>query len=135
MVLGKYAHFIASSRCMVKVQPFSPNYNVEMIEIVDASVLHECPFSENMVVFVIKDILHVIEMDNNLILPFIIREVGVQIEEVLKIHVDDLSVEDHAIVFKGTGFRIPLSLHGIFSSFPTTKPSVDDLNGINDVYL
>ena len=34
-----------------------------------------------------------------------------------------------------TGFRIPLSLWGIFSYFPTSKPTHDDLLNPNEVYI
>ena len=47
----------------------------------------------------------------------------------------DPSVDDHAIVFNETGFRMPMSLHGIFSYFPTSKPSVEDMTDLGEVYL
>jgi hypothetical protein len=45
------------------------------------------------------------------------------------------SEEDHAITFPVTGFRIPLSLWGIFSYFPTSKPTKDDRVEPDEVYL
>ena len=52
-----------------------------------------------------------------------------------KIHLEDLSVEDHAIIFKETGFCIPLSLWGVFSYFSSSLPMQAMLHGGNDVYL
>ena len=70
-------------------------------------------------------------MDNNLIPPFIMQEAGIQVKEIPKIHVENPSVEDQAIVFKETRFRIPLSLYGILSYFPTARPTASDLNEID----
>ena len=44
-------------------------------------------------------------------------------------------MNDQALVFKETGFRIPLSIHGIFSFFPTTKPTENELQVGHDVYI
>jgi hypothetical protein len=52
-----------------------------------------------------------------------------------KIQVRDPGVNDHAITFPETGFRIPLALWGVFSYFPTSKPSKETLNAIKDMYL
>ena len=135
IVVGKNAHIINPTGRKVRVQPYSPNYEPQNILIVDAAVMYECPFSGRRVILVMRDALHVSEMENNLIPPFIMREVGILVNKVPKIHVDDPLLEDHAIIFKETDFRIPLSLHGIFSYFPTTKPTICNLNEIEDVYL
>ena len=74
-------------------------------------------------------------MDHNLIPPFMLREMGVTVNDVPKIHKQDPTVDDHAITFAETGFRIPLSLWGIFSYFPTSKPTHDDLLNPNEVYI
>ena len=55
--------------------------------------------------------------------------------DVPKIHKEDPTVDDHTITFAETGFRIPLSLWGIFSYFPTSKPTHDDLLNPNEVYI
>ena len=74
-------------------------------------------------------------MDNNLIPPFILWEMGVTVNDVPKIHKEDPTVDDHAITFVEMGFWIPLSLWGIFSYFPTSKPTHDDLLNPNEVYI
>ena len=74
-------------------------------------------------------------MDNNLIPPFMLREMGVSVNDVPKIHMEDPTVDDHAITFVETGFRIPLSLWGIFSYFPTSKPTHADLLNPDEVYI
>ena len=60
---------------------------------------------------------------------------GVTVNDVPKIHKEDPTMDDHAITFVETGFRIPLLLWGIFSYFPTSKPTHDDLLNLNEVYI
>ena len=60
---------------------------------------------------------------------------GVTVNDVQKIHKEDPTVDDHAITFMEMGFRIPLSLWGIFSYFPTSKSTHDDLLNPNEVYI
>ena len=74
-------------------------------------------------------------MSNNLLPPFMLREAGMPINEVPKIHVSSKTQEHHSIMFQETNFRIPLSLYGTFSYFPTTKPSTKDLEEPDDVYV
>ena len=60
---------------------------------------------------------------------------GGTMNDVPKIHKEDPTVDDHAITFVETGFWIPLSLWGIFSYFPTSKPTHDNLLNPNEVYI
>ena len=53
----------------------------------------------------------------------------------LKIQVVDPAEDDHAIFFPEMNFRIPLSLWGIFSYFPTSKPTQDELVETSDMYM
>ena len=86
-------------------------------------------------ILVLRNALYVLSMDNNLIPPFMLREMGVTVNDVPKIHKVDPTVDDHAITFMETGFRIPLSLWGIFSYCPTSKPTHDDLLNQTEVYI
>ena len=63
------------------------------------------------------------------------REAGIVVRVMAKIHVETLVVEDHSITFVETGFRIPLSLWGVFSYFPTSKPMSKTLQNAMDVYI
>ena len=82
---------------------------------------------------VLCNALYVPSMEHNLIPPFMLREMGVTVNDVPKIHKEDPTVDDHAITF--TGFRVPLSLWGIFSYFLTSKPTHDDLLNPGEVYI
>ena len=66
-------------------------------------------------------------MTHNLLPLFMLREAGITIIEVPKIHVTSPTEEHHAVTFQETNFRIPLSLHGTFSHFHTSKPSIQEL--------
>jgi hypothetical protein len=74
-------------------------------------------------------------MANNLIPEFMMHKAGIIVNSMPKIQVTDPSVDDYAITFLETGFHILLSLWGMFSYFPTSKPSRDDLVEPEDVIL
>jgi hypothetical protein len=74
-------------------------------------------------------------MFHHWITNFMTREAGVIVKDTPKIQLDYPSEEDHAITFPETGFRIPLSLWGVSSYFPTTKPPKDDLIEPDEVYM
>ena len=64
-----------------------------------------------------------------------LKEAGITINEVPKIHESSPTEEHHAIIFQETNFQIPLSLNGTFSYFPTSKPSIKDLEEPENVYV
>ena len=61
------------------------------------------------------------------------REAGIDVRDVPKIHVDKPQVENPSLYFPDEKVRIMLSLDGIFSYFPTSKPSVKDLEECENV--
>jgi hypothetical protein len=62
-------------------------------------------------------------MSHNLIPPFLLREAGVVVKDIPKMQVNDPTVSDHSVYFPRSDIRIPLALCGIFSYFPTRKPT------------
>ena len=98
-------------------------------------VRYNNPYNGKSYILVLWNALYVPSMDNNLIPPFMLRKMGVTVNDVPKIHKEDPTVDDHAITFMETGFQIPLSLWGIFLYFPTSKPTHDDLLNPNEVYI
>jgi hypothetical protein len=124
VVVGKQCLVIEWSGRTASVNPFTPDYDaMTEVPIVDAAVLYECPFSGNEYILLLRNALHVPAMDNNLIPPFVMRETGIIVNDTPKIYLKDLTVEDHTILFDDSNFRIPLSLWGIFSYFPTRAPA------------
>ena len=126
-VVGKHAYIIAKTGKKVDVSPFMPDYQPLMVPLVNDTVRYDNPYNRKSYIQVLRNALYVPLMDNNLIPPFMLREMGVAMNDVPKIHKEDPTVDDHAITFMEMGFRIPLSLWGIFSYFPTSKPTHDDL--------
>ena len=134
-VVGKHAYTIAKTGKKVDVSPFTPDYKPLTVPLVHATVRYDNPYNRKSYILVLRNALHVLSMDNNLIPPFMLREMGVTVNDIPKLHKEDPTVDDHAITFVEMGFRIPLSLWGIFSYFPTSKPTHDDLINPNEVYI
>jgi hypothetical protein len=103
------------------------------VPLVDAAVRYDR--DGRVYILLIRNALYVPSLYHNLLPPFMMREAGVIVKDNPKIQLDDPSEEDHAITFPETGFRIPLFLSGVFSYFPTTKPTKDDLVEPDEVYL
>ena len=59
-------------------------------------------------------------------------ENGIVVNECAKIHCEDPTREDHAIIFKGYNLCIPLQLHGIFSYFVTRKPDIESVVDVDE---
>ena len=134
-VVGKGAFVLATHDRTCQVSPYTPDYKPMSVPMVDAAVKYECPYDGRVYILIIRNALLVPAMDHNLLPPFMLREAGILLKDVPKIQVEDPSEEDHAITFSETGFRIPLSLWGTFSYFPTTKPTKDDLVDPSEVYM
>ena len=134
-VVEKHAYIIAETGKKVDVSPFMPDNQPLMVPLVDAMVRYDNPYNGKSYRLVLQNALYVPSMDNNPIPPFMLREIGVTVNDVPKIHKEDPTVDAHAITFMETGFRIPLLLWGIFSYFPTSKPTHDDLLNPTEVYI
>ena len=116
-VIGKNAYILSKIGETVDVAPFTPDYKPIGVELVDAALKYECPYSGEVKILIIRRGLYAPSMTHNLIPPFMLREARIHINEVPKIHVTSPTEEHHAVTFKETNFRIPLTLHGTFSYF------------------
>ena len=134
-VVGKHAYIIAKTGKKVDVSPFTPDYKPLAVPLVDATVKYDNPYNGKSYILLLRNALYVPSMEHNLIPPFMLREMGVTVNDMPKIHMEDPTVDDHAITFMETGFRIPLSLWGIFSYFLTSKPTHVDLLNQSEVYI
>ena len=88
----------------VDVSPFSPDYKPVRVELVDAALKYECPYSGETKILFIRRGLYVPSMLNNLLPPFRLTEAGISINEEPKIHVSSPSEEHHSIMFRETNF-------------------------------
>ena len=127
-VVGRNAYIVNHSEKTVDVSPFSTEYEaMKNVPIVDAILAYDDPYTDETYLLVLFNALYIPSMDHNLVTPFIMREAGVEVNDVPKIHVYDPTVEHHSIYFPDDKVRIPLSLWGIFSYFPTRKPTMPEL--------
>ena len=102
-VIGKHALVLSHTGRVADVNPFTPDYKSMRVPIVHAAIKYKCPYTNDTSILVVRNALHVPSMDNNLIPPFMMREVGLQVWDTPKIHVTDPTVDDHAIVCQDTG--------------------------------
>lgn len=133
-VVGSNSRIIRRVGKKVNVSPFTPDYNPITLPVVDAGVLYQCPYTGKEYILIIMNVLHVPAMSHNLIPPFIIRDTGVTVRSTPKIQCSDPDETHHALSFDAT-FRIPLQLHGIFSYFKSSKPTLEQLETIKEVYI
>lgn len=119
-----------------EVEPFDPAIGTaKHVPIVDAALSYDCPYSNTTFILVIRNALYIPSMHHNLLPPFILREAGIQCNDVPKIHVDNPTIDDHSIYFPDINFRIPLQLWGIFSFFHTRAPTSDEITSCDKILI
>ena len=131
-VVGREALVVEQSGKMVEVSPFTPHYKPIKVEVVNAIIQYDSPLDGKEYMLVIQNALQVPSMSNNLIPLFIMRKNGIMVNECAKIHCEDPTREDHAIIFKGYDLCIPLWLHGVFSYFVTRKPDIESVVDVDE---
>jgi len=137
IVVGKNAFvFSRVNGRTCEVTPFSSELGtVKEVPIVVAAIAYHCQFTNETFVLIVHNALYILNMDHNLVPPFILREAGVLINDVPKIHVKDPTENDHAIVFPDNNLRIPLQLHGIFSFFHTRMPTTQEIDECTEIII
>ena len=103
-VVGKHAYVVSESGRVAEVSPFTPDYTPMVIPIVDAAIMYVDSVTGVEYILILRNVLHVPSMENNLITPFILREQGIIVNDKAKLHVTNPSENDHGIVFKETYF-------------------------------
>ena len=137
VVLGKHCFvFDGVKNRTCEVEPFDPTIGTaKKITIVDAALAYDCPYSLKTYVLLIRNALHVKSISHNLVPPFILREAGIDVNEVPKIHRIEPSIDDHSIYFPEEKLRIPLQLWGIFSFFHSRVPTLDEVYHSEKIFL
>jgi hypothetical protein len=83
-----------------------------------------------------KNALYIPSMERNLIPPFVMREAGLIVNGVPRIHCgEELTNESHCIISKEAGLRIPLQLRGIFPGFDSRALTQDEVNNCDELDL
>ena len=76
-VIGMNAYILSKIGETVDVAPFTPDYKPISVELVDAALKYECPYSGEIKILNIRRGLYVPSMTHNLLPPFMLREAGI----------------------------------------------------------
>ena len=73
---------------------------LEAVPIVNAVVAYDFPHTLETLIIFVRNVLYVHSMVNNLIPPFVMREAGLKVNDVPKIHIErqNLTNESHCLV-------------------------------------
>ena len=135
-VVGRHCIILNHTGKSANVNPFTPDYDaLANVPIVDAAIAYDCPYTGLLHILLIQNALSIPSMTHNLIPPFIMRKANVEVHDTPKIHVANPTNLDHSLFFPAAAVRIPLSLSGIFSFFPSRCPTLDELNLADEVLL
>mmetsp|Transcript_10819 Transcript_10819/g.15255 ORF Transcript_10819/g.15255 Transcript_10819/m.15255 type:complete len:529 (+) Transcript_10819:911-2497(+) len=137
VVLDKHSYvFDSSPHRTCDVLPFDPSLGAaQEVPIVDGALAYDCPFSCKTFILLFRNALHVSHLDHNLIPPFILREAGLKLNQTAKIHVNQPTTLDHAIISKENNLKIPLALNGTFSFFRTRVPTPQELESCDTIFF
>ena len=118
------------------VEPFDPSIGTaKKVPVVDAAISYDCPYLHQTFILIIRNGLYIPTLENNLIPPFIMREAGLTVNEVPKIHVQNPDSSDHAITFPSSNLSIPLQLWGTFSYFSSRTPTSDEIDSCDKIFM
>ena len=65
----------------VRVNGFTPALRSKTVDVVDAAVAYNCEFTGKVLIMVIRNGLHIREMNHNLLSTFIVRLAGLELNE------------------------------------------------------
>ncbi len=109
---------ITTSGNHADITPFSTDLPVmKLVKIVDAMIAYNDPLSLTTYLLVMRNALHILSMDHNLMPPFLMCKAGLFLNEMPNFQVDMPMVDNHAIVDINSGMQIYLKLKSIFSYF------------------
>ena len=90
---------------------------------------YDCVRTNQTYLLVLRNVLYIESIYDNLIPPFILREAGLIVNEIAKIHCEPgkATKEDYTIQEGKTGLFFTMQLRSIFSYFPSRRPSEKDI--------
>ena len=127
------AYILSWTKKTAVVSTYTPYYEAKEIPICDVAVTYEDPYTGNNVFLFVWNALYVPPMKKNLINSFIMQDKGVQVKDTPKIHMAEPDEDNHATVFPDTKLWIPLQVWGVFSYFPSWRPTVEELKGAEEI--
>ena len=109
--------------------------SVKDIQITDAAIDYYCPYSHKFYILIWRNSLYLPNMEYNLLPPFIMREIGSTVNDTPKIHCTDITSKDHCITFSNSELKISLHINGTFSLFRTRRPTADELQSCEKIFI
>ena len=107
ILLGKRCFVFESTGKTCNVSPFDPALGTALdAPIVDAAITYNCPFTLETYILIIHNALYIPFMEYNLILPFIMREGDLIVNNIPKMHCENPTIGDQCILFKDIYLRI-----------------------------
>ena len=76
--------FVIEQRGVCDVSSFVPSSGRKGVKVIDTAVIYDNPYTSISHIFLFKNALYYPNMNYNLILPFILREAGLIVNETLK---------------------------------------------------
>eukprot|EP00957_Ditylum_brightwellii_P077906 5921519-Ditylum_brightwellii.AAC.1 len=76
-VMGRDALVVSDTGRVIKLNPFTPDYDAMKVKLVDAALKHDCPHEDKSYILLVRNALYTPSMDHNLIPPFMLRESGI----------------------------------------------------------
>ena len=88
------------------------------MSIIDAALFYDCPKTLKTYLIIVKNALHIPSMHHNLVPLFIMREAGLEVNDVPRMYIqDEVTRESHSIMLPQVDLSIPPQLSGVFSYF------------------
>ena len=131
VAVGRNVQMASDTGSTAKVRPFTPDFeSTHQFPIVDDAITCDDENTGHECMITVTYSLSVPAMDRHLIPPFAIRESGIDMSIVAKFQIEVSSIEGHSVCFREENLRKPLKFYGVFSCFPSMKPSIDALKEI-----
>ena len=96
-VLGNVVYTLGYTGQTADVTAYSPQYESMQIPIVDGAVQYACPYDMQSHILILRNILYVPAIQHHVISPFMMREVGIKVNDTPKIHLDEPDKSDHSV--------------------------------------
>ena len=103
--------------------------------IVDRALAYYCPYTGEVYILVIKNLLQAPSIDYELMPLLIMRARGVAINDVPKMYYEDPIVNDHRIYFEHFDMWIIFQLNGVFVCFNTRVLTEREINECEKLFL
>eukprot|EP00957_Ditylum_brightwellii_P156760 11931457-Ditylum_brightwellii.AAC.1 len=88
--MGRDALVVSDTGRVMKVNPFTPDYDAMKVKLVDAALKYDCIHEDKSYILLVRNALHVPSMIHNLIPSYMLREAGKTVNETPKIHKENL---------------------------------------------